>query len=76
MTKMFANKKMKERRTELGISQTELADLLRAGGDVRVSYSLVQKWEQGIKPLTPTAALEVARMLKISVDQIIERKEV
>lgn len=75
MTKLFANPKMSERRKELGITQTELADLLKANGTEKVSYALVQKWEQGVKSLAPLAALEVARMLKISVDQIVTRKE-
>ena len=59
-----------------GWSQDELAKMLRANSGIRASQSAVQKWENGVKPVVPDTALELARMLQTDVDKIVERKEV
>ena len=76
MTKLFATKELKAARVRKGWSQDELASMLRAQAGIRASQSAVQKWENGVKPVVPDTALELARMLHVGVDKIVERREV
>lgn len=76
MTKLYATKELKKARIRKNWSQQEFGGILRVQCGVKASHSAVQKWEDGRRPIMPETALEMARILRVQVDEIVERREV
>lgn len=55
-------------------SQQQMADYLTLQLGRPVSKSLVQKWEQGVKPVTPDSCIEIAKILQINVRELFEMR--
>ena len=77
MMKLHLNEKAKQARIKAGLTQMDVASMLRLELGIKASVSALQKWERGAKPVTAEAALGIARILGIKeVDDIVVRKEV
>ncbi len=76
MSKLYGTKELKAARIRKNWSQQELADIIRVQAGVKASQSLVQKWENGVRPIVLDTAIAVARILNTSIDKITERRDV
>ena len=74
VAKLFITNKLKEFRESKGWTQEQLADWLSLSMDTKVSLSLVQKWEYGERSVNPDIAVELIGLLKISSEQLFERR--
>lgn len=70
----YATKKLKELREQSGYTQEQMADYMGLALGKPVSLSLYQKWEQGIKKLSPDQVLELAKKFTINYMEIVEKK--
>jgi len=74
MTKLYLTNKLKEWREERGWTQNQVTEFIKLHLNKDVSLSLVQKWEDGIKPITPEMAVELIKIFKISSEDLFERR--
>lgn len=73
-TKLYATSKLKELREANNMTQQEFLGMLDVWLDESVSLSLVQKWEQGIRPINPETLLEIAKYFKVEPKELVERR--
>lgn len=73
-SKLYATKRLKELREENNMTQSEFVGLLDIWLDEPVSLSIVQKWEQGQRPINPEVLLEIAKYYKVQPKELVERR--
>ena len=71
---MDIGKKLCERRRELGLSQTELAEALKVYG-VNVTNQAVSKWENGSADPSTTNLLALAKLYGVPAEELIRGVE-
>jgi transcriptional regulator with XRE-family HTH domain len=72
--KLYLTSKIKELREANGWSRKEFADLLSVQLKSDVNESTVNMWERGERAIAPTLALEISRLYKIDLKELVERK--
>lgn len=73
-TKIYATAKLKTLRENANLTQEGFVGLLNITQQKPVSLSLVQKWEQGNKPINPYLVLEIAKLFQVQPAYFIERR--
>lgn len=73
-SKLYPTKRLKELREAAEITQEEFVGLMAVWLDEPVSLSMVQKWEQGKRPINPNMLLEIAKYFKVEPKEIVERR--
>jgi transcriptional regulator with XRE-family HTH domain len=63
----YIGSRMRERRSELGLSQMAL------GEQLGVSFQQVQKYESGVNRVSAARLFEICRALKVSLASMFER---
>lgn len=71
---LYMKSKLKEFRLENGWSRSDFAQLLTVQLGKNISSSLVHKWEQQERTVAPELALEIARLYKFDLTELVERK--
>lgn len=66
LTERHVGKRIRERRTMLGLTQQELADL------IGVTYQQAHKYERGVNRISSGRLFEIARVLGVSVGYFFE----
>lgn len=74
-SKLYVTKRLKELREEKDMTQQEFVSLMDVWLDEPVSLSLLQKWEQGQRPINPEILLEIAKYFRVEPKEIVERRE-
>lgn len=74
MSKLYVTSKLKELRESANMTQIDFANIMAVWLDEPISISLIQKWEQGQRPINPTALLEIAKYFKIEPKELVERR--
>lgn len=72
--KVYATKRLKQIREDLGHTQKEFASLLTVEIGREITLPIYQKWELGIRPIEPSIALEIAKKYKLDLQDIVERR--
>lgn len=73
-SKLYATKKLKELREAANMTQEEFVNMMAVWLDEPVSLSMVQKWEQGQRPINPNMLLEIAKYFKVEPKELVERR--
>lgn len=73
-TKLFATDRLKKSRELKSYTQQEVVDIISLQSDENISFSTYSKIEQGIMAMSAQLALELARLLRVDVKEIVERK--
>lgn len=71
----YATKRLKQFRDDRDWTQQQLADFLSLQLNQSVSRSTIQKWENMERGITADTALEVSKVLKIPVMELVARRE-
>ena len=74
VSKLYVTGRLKELRDAANMTQQEFVSMMAVWLDEPVSISLVQKWEQGQKPINPVALLEIAKYFKVEPKELVERR--
>lgn len=74
VSKLYITSRLKELRQANNMTQEEFVSIMTVWLEEPISLSLVQKWEQGLKPINPTSLLEIARYFKVQPAELVERR--
>lgn len=72
---LYATPLLVQKRNEKNMSQKEFADWLTLELGRPVSASIVQKWEQRRERISSELALEIARVIKVQVLDLVKRQD-
>lgn len=70
----YATHRLKKYRTERDWTQDQMAQFLRLSG-IEITRSWLARLEAGTGAITATHALEISRITKIPVDDLVMRKD-
>lgn len=73
-SKLYLTPKLKELREANNMSQQEFVSMMAVWLDKTLSLSMVQKMEQGKRPINPELLLEIARYFKLNPSELVERR--
>lgn len=73
-SKLYLTGKLKELREANNMSQQEFVQMMSVWLDDSLSLSMVQKMEQGKRPIRPELVLEIARYFKVEPSSLAERR--
>lgn len=71
---LYATSKLKELREQAGLTQQEFVSMMAVWLDESLSLSMVQKWEQGKRPIKPEMVNEIAAYYKVEPKAFVERR--
>ena len=71
----YATSKLKQYRDDRDWSQQQMADYLMLQLNKEISRSTIQKWENGERGITADMALEISKVTKIPVMELVARRE-
>lgn len=72
--KIYVNGKLKRMRESKNLTQQEFVSIMEVMTDEPISLSVVQKLEQGVRPINPELLLDIAKYFKVEPKQLVERK--
>lgn len=72
----YATHRLRKYREERDWSQAQLAEFLSLQLNKSVTRSTVQKWEEGKRGIVAEQALEMSKILKIPVMELVARRDV
>lgn len=73
-TKLYATSSLKRGRELKGYTQQEVVDVITLTTEESLSFSAYSKIEQGVLPMSAQIALELARLLRVDIKDMVERK--
>ena len=73
-SKLYVTNKLKELREAANMSQQEFVQMMGIWLDKPLSLSMVQKMEQGKRPINPELLLEIAKYFKVEPKELVERR--
>lgn len=71
---LYATKRLKKLRENAGLTQEEFVSMMAVWLDKPISISIVQKWEQGKRPMKPEVVNEIAAYYKVEPKEFVERR--
>ena len=71
----YATPKLKQYRDDRDWSQQQMADYLMLQLNKEISRSTIQKWENGERGITADMALEISKVTKIPVMELVARRD-
>lgn len=71
----YATSKLKQYRDDRDWSQQQMADYLMLQLNKEISRSTIQKWENGERGITADTALEISKVTKIPVMELVARRD-
>lgn len=74
MSNLYLTSKLKDFRESNGWSRKEFAELLSVQLNEEISESTLNMWERGERTVTPNVALEIARIYKLELKELVERR--
>lgn len=74
MSSLFVTTKLKDFRDSNGWSRKEFAELLSVQLNEEITESMLNMWERGERSITPNIALEIARIYKLELKELVERR--
>jgi transcriptional regulator with XRE-family HTH domain len=73
-SKLYVTSRLKELRESNNMSQQEFVQMMGVWLDKPLSLSMVQKMEQGKRPINPELLLEIAKYFKVEPKELVERR--
>lgn len=74
MEKYYLTNKVAELRKQKGWSQKEFVDLLSLRMASAIEYVTYGHWERGIRSINATVAVEVSKLLEVSIKEVVVLK--
>ena len=74
VSNLFVTTKLKDFRDSNGWSRKEFAELLSVQLNEEITESMLNMWERGERSITPNIALEIARIYKLELKELVERR--